>query len=775
MSRSVMKPLSVGASLPESLSLLHRHLLVAEGQGAELAKKLGVSGDELGAELMDSSRSEALVARVCRLESLLHTLRLSVFRIETARELNSSHTARLQEQLAALQEQSEEEQRSSQREAMRLRDQLQQEREEAHTLRDQLHVSHCSQMDVAVAADELKKVKVQLSLKLHQMKKELVQETAARLEAEQSHDALLQRVKEMEQEVEREKEKVKLLQEDCHTLNVERQEVRAELEEKTELVQSLKEECEQLRQQLEKKDILASDLCAELKCVRIMLQKQQQENSTLLRGREELRAATDKVQALNDQLEVQCSDLSSALRSLTEEKARLQASLKLEQERTAQHLKDMDLQLDKAKRNMQCEVQETLAERCLLNKQLETLRADHTKLQESSAAALDSAVSHQELLERTIRRLRGELSNTIKDAETMQKEREKVSAELDCVRTNYQRLQEQLKQVEEELQVKECQMCVLRSETEYVQRENLSLKDQLHNTHTKNTETLQTELIDKLDELHTLGRQREAELHKAKQEINQLTKQVDELRRTKRHGRKSAQREVCVLKKALDGVSCRPCDLSPTNWELREKMRELENLVSNQNARIKAQKVPLKQRNKTELNNSARSQSLDQMRNGITSLQAELLDLSSSQQEELHAERRITHILQEKCQMLEECVVKLKEERDEAERKMKEVSLTSQQISENLQEAHSWFRSKFDSLESRLEQNRARIQERTGDFRGDGIETSPSPVQDPGEVVCVAEPELERWAFTLQRWETKKELDRMANGYKAAARTHSLT
>lgn len=43
---------------------------------------------------------------------------------------------------------------------------------------------------------------------------------------------------------------MKLLQEDCHTLNVERQEVRAELEEKTELVQSLKEECEQLRQQL---------------------------------------------------------------------------------------------------------------------------------------------------------------------------------------------------------------------------------------------------------------------------------------------------------------------------------------------------------------------------------------------------------------------------------------------------------------------------------------------------------------------------------------------
>ncbi|XP_053095558.1 coiled-coil domain-containing protein 150 isoform X1 [Pangasianodon hypophthalmus] len=764
MSRSVMKPLSVGASLPESLSLLHRRLLVAEGQGAELAKKLGVSGDELGAEFTDSSRSEALVARVCRLESLLHTLRLSVFRIETERELNSSHTARLQEQLAALQEQCEEEQRSSQREVMRLRDQLQQEREEAqreaHTLREQLHVSHCSQMDVAIAADELKKVKVQLSRKLHQMKEELAQETAARLEAERSLDALLQRVKEMEGEVEREKEQVKLLQADCHALNVDGQEVRAELEEKAELIQSLQEECQQLRQQLEEKDILESDLCAELKSVKITLQKQQQENRTLLRGREETRAVTDKVQALNDQLEAQCSDLSSALRSVTEEKAQLQASLKVEQERAAQHLKDVDLRLDTAKRNMQCEVQEALAERRLLNKELETLRADHTKLQQSSAVALDAAVNHQELLERTIKRLRGELSKAIKEGETMQKEREEVCAELECVRTNYKSLQEQLKQVQEELQVKECQICVLRSEIEYVQRENLRLKDQLHNTHTKNSETLQTELGDKLDELHTL-RQREAELHKAKQEINQLTKQVHELRKAKHHGRKSAQREVCELKKALDDVSSRSCDLSRTNRELREKVRELENLVSNQNARIKAQKVQLKQRNKTELNDSARSRSLEQLRNDVASLQVELLDLSSSQQEELQAERRLTHTLQEKCEMLEECIVKLKEERDDAEWKMKEVSLESQQIFENLQEAHSWFRSKFDSLKSGLEHSRAPLQEQTGDFRGDGKETSPA--QDPSEVVCVAEPELERWASALQRWETKKELDRMAN------------
>ncbi|KAK3561255.1 hypothetical protein QTP86_030664 [Hemibagrus guttatus] len=891
MFRSVMKPLSAGASLPEPLSLLHRRIRVAEGQGAELAKKLGVSGDELGAEFMDSSQCEALVARVCRLESLFHAVRLNVFRIETARELTSSHTAHLQEQFTALQEQCKEEQRSSQREVMRLRDQLQQEREEAQkeaqTLREQLHSSYCSQalrlicwdsrissmqvsvldsynrsflhliqMDVAVAADELKKVKVQLSWKLHQLKEELVQETAARLEAEQSHDDLLQKVKETEGEVERAKEQVKLLQTDCHTLNVDGQEMRAELEEKAELIESLQEECQQLRQQIgEQHRIMGNGEFCKCSSVKITLQKQQQENSTLTRGREELRAATDKVQALNDQLETQCSDLSSALRSLTEEKAQLLASLKeswnlwnsmgmvcflpgwllisgttasarisaclvdisswmtahqlklnpsktellvipgdpspaqdlaislnnsmispsatarnlgTEQEHTAQLLKDVDLQLDTAKRNMQCEVQEALADRHKINKELETLKADHFKLQQSSAAALDAAVNHQELLERTIRRLRGELSNTIKEGETLQKEREEVCAELECVRTNYKSLQEQLKQVQEELKVKECQMCVLRSETEYFQRENLRLKDQLHNTHMKNAETLQTELGEKLDMLHTLRRQRETELHTAKQEINQLTKQVNELRRAKHHGRRSAQQE---LKKALDDVLSRSCDLSRSNQELREKVCELENLVSN---RIKAQAVQLKQRNKTELNNSARSQSLEQLRIDVASLQAELLDLSSSQQEELQAERHLTHTLQEKCAMLEECVVKLKQERYEAKRKMDEVSLESQQISENLQEAHSWFRSKFNSLKSGLEQSQVPLHEETGHFRNSDRNEA-SLEQDTCEVVCVAEPELERWATTLQRWENEKKQDRTANGCKAAARTHSLT
>ena len=41
---------------------------------------------------MPWQQSDSLVRRVCRMESLLHTLKLTVFHLETEREMNPSHT-----------------------------------------------------------------------------------------------------------------------------------------------------------------------------------------------------------------------------------------------------------------------------------------------------------------------------------------------------------------------------------------------------------------------------------------------------------------------------------------------------------------------------------------------------------------------------------------------------------------------------------------------------------------------------------------------------------
>lgn len=120
MSRSVIHPLSAGATAPEVLSLLHQRLLVAEEHAEALIRdmgSLGVSRDQLlepverdpiqrplsplkmrqalGEAVGEGvlwRQCDALVSRVCHLESLLQTLKLTTFRLETERELDPSHS-----------------------------------------------------------------------------------------------------------------------------------------------------------------------------------------------------------------------------------------------------------------------------------------------------------------------------------------------------------------------------------------------------------------------------------------------------------------------------------------------------------------------------------------------------------------------------------------------------------------------------------------------------------------------------------------------------------
>lgn len=88
---------------PEPLDLLHRRLLLAEEEAQEIIRGMGALGvtreDILGpAEKMGATQSpmkmqhDSLVSRMSRMESLLQTLKLTLFRLETERELDPSHS-----------------------------------------------------------------------------------------------------------------------------------------------------------------------------------------------------------------------------------------------------------------------------------------------------------------------------------------------------------------------------------------------------------------------------------------------------------------------------------------------------------------------------------------------------------------------------------------------------------------------------------------------------------------------------------------------------------
>ncbi|XP_029923804.1 coiled-coil domain-containing protein 150 isoform X3 [Myripristis murdjan] len=876
MSRPAIPHLSAGATTSEALSLLHQRLLVAEEQTEALIRdmsSLGVSREQLlgtvettnpshrlvtplrirealmreaGCESTLWRQCDSLVSRVCRMESLLQTLKLTTFRLQTERELDPSHTAGLKQQLAALQQESEEEQRASRREAMKLREQLEQacqERDEARTelqrLGEMLEVATAAKMDVALAAEELKVIKEQMNEKLMEMKEQMCQESACSFEAMKSHSELLLRVEEMEKAVEMERRQAQLVQSDHQALYVEVQTSRRRLQEEQDTGRRLQERCHQLQEQTEAKDSLVSELKAELK-------KQQTENSKLQKEGGELRTAADKVQALNNQLESQCSELSSALRLLTAENAKQQSehqtSLKAERSRVVKQLQEQDLLLEAARRNIQAELQVALSHKVSLQMELEKLKAEHAQLLQSSSIGQETAVTQKELLECTIERLRGELSTARRQEEAMRKERQGsknelclvvtklegeksaletqlseakregeslssalqrqeeenrrlmgkmaaidtqqqeqmlreltdnnnklayekgklqsrvdelqeeltalkradtaapqhkrdklselqawqgvcgsggsvVSQTLENILASHSRLQLGSQTLQEELGRPEQELLTLRRDRLQTQREIRKhqakvdkLQELLSSTHSKNNKALKSSrkaldtakvdnkrlaksleqavstsssLQSKLEQARDQHRLtitlREEELHKAQTKIGCLSKELDLLKHRASDDNLSSvralHREISELRKSYEDSSARSGDLSRANWELRQRVTELERIVSNQKARIREQKSRLKQQveNRATLDNSERVK-----------------------------------------QILEESVKKL-QEKEETNSKLQEARTESQQ-----------------ALQASSER----------------------------------EAEWERWASTIQRWETKRELARIAGGHK---------
>ncbi|KAJ8280512.1 hypothetical protein GJAV_G00055750 [Gymnothorax javanicus] len=977
MSRAAIQPLRIGASAPETLSIVQQHLLVAEEQTQSLIQDmefLGVPCEQpldppasvqdggqrpvspvriwpaaggLSGEAALWRNCEALVSRMCRLESIVHSLKLATFRLETERQLNLSNSARVSEQLSALQKESEEEQRVAQKELWQACQEREEALEEAQRLREELQVATAAKTDVALAAEELKVIKLQMAEKLIELKAQLSEEAELRLDAQRTQDALLQRVTEIEGVVEREREQVRALQTNCQTLQSERQEVRRVLQEEEERAGHLEKQCQELRDQADAKESIVSQLTEELKSAHLGLDRLQQENSRLQKNEDSLKTAARKVQVrrsplntppteLNVRLEGQCSELNAALRSLTVENTRLvsehQAELKAERRRVLQQLQEQDLILDAARCNIQAELQGALKERLLLQQDLETLQREHQQLQQSSRLALEEANAQKECVEsamqdkaRKLEEERNSLQAQLNEAESREaelqlelkklgelKRQEKKSCSLEkkyakvaeCLQKKeqelalaevsrddavqgYQALWDQMTSLQElhkremcqleELLQERCQdgervahtlqgmlasharlksssdalqaelgdreeeVIALREERVQIHQEVEKLQCQVeklqHDLITTDTEmeplrrALETVSLDNKQLAQTLERalltnkqlvgglsraqdqqesiqiqhqqllsQREVELRETREEVKWLADHLDsvkeQLKKERTGQRRASHRETNDLKKALEEATSRSGDLARANRELRDKVGELEKLVSSQKARIKDLRTQLKQYvdNRAVKAASLRMKEMEETLKGAESLkeeyerknneqsqliqqfQSELQHLASNQEGELETEREQRLMLQDKCQRMEENMRQLRWSRDEAEERLREASMESQQITENLLEAHSWFRSNFTSLKKKLEKTNKKEEPTTEKVTslGSAEERTPGTLPDcetenQGGPVTSGQ-NGERWITAMQRWETKRELAHISGRYGLADR-----
>ncbi|KAL7400677.1 hypothetical protein ABVT39_015965 [Epinephelus coioides] len=700
MSRSAIPPLSVGATAPEALSLLHQRLLMAEEEAEALIRDmgtLGVSRDQIlgSAQRMDATQRpvsplkvrrvtgdegalwrqcDALVSRVCRMESLLQTLKLTVFRLETERQLDPSHTAHLEQQLAALQQDSEEERQACRREVMKLREQLHQayqERDEALTevqrLEETVGAAAAAKMEVALAAEELKIVKLEMSQKLTEMQQQMRQESARSAEAMKSHSEFLQRVEEMERAVETERRQALMLRSDCQALRVEVRTGRQQLAEEEDRVRQLEERCQQLTEQTVMKDSLVSELRTELKA---------------------------------------------------------------ERSRAVHQLQQQDLQLETATRSIQTELQVALTDKVNLQLELQKLTGEHAQLLQSSSTARETASTQRELLERTIERLRGELSTARREEAAVRKDLQSLKNKLSLVVT---KLEGERSSLETQLTEAKQEAGSLSSALQRQQDENRRLMGKVSELEALQgvscpaggavSQTLENILASQTlqQELSTLKTHR----LQAQREIRKHQAEVEKLQRllTSTHAKNNRA-------KASDSAKV-------DNKRLAQSLEQA--VLTNSSLRSKLEQT----RDQYQAAITLRDEELREARTQISHLSEELGALKQQTRGDYESSMKTLH-----------------REISELKHTVKASAAGSGDLSKANQELHQ----RVSELERLVSKQKACIREHRSRLRQQHKSRDLQDNCQEDEVLHKHEAEWERWTSTIQRWEAKRELAHIAGG-----------
>ncbi|NWH18663.1 CC150 protein, partial [Grus americana] len=515
MARPTIIPTSVRATAPEAFMVLHLRMRVVEEQTSALVRDLealGVDGQSLDRFCSKTSETpasqpaispvqarvafvgentlwkncETLVNRMCRLESVVQTLKLNIFWLQTEKELNPKHAAQLEQRLNAIHKEHLQEIKMVQQEAMKLRQYLsdmkeaeEKAKEEVQRLSTALESTTASKMDVVIAAEELRNTNQKINCRLQELTEQLSQEISLRESLEESQVAVMRHVQDMETTVEAERKQVEILQQDCQELRKDVQLAQVRLQEEEKRTAQLEHQCKQLKAELDSRNCIISQLSEEAKNAQLSLSKQRKENLQLQSKMTALHETAEKVQVLNDHLSQQCSQLSTALQSVAMENAKLisdhQIMLKAEQEKTRK-LQEQDSLLNAAHANIIGELQSAQHERAQLQRELKALHTEHGKYRQKASLAEEAATTQRQLLECTVARLQGELEMALQERGSLLAEKEDLQQE---IRTTANEIIQERNKLEVEKTENELEMVSMKFTLQTLEEENKKLLDHL--------------------------------------------------------------------------------------------------------------------------------------------------------------------------------------------------------------------------------------------------------------------------------------------------------
>ncbi|KAB0380631.1 hypothetical protein FD755_008415 [Muntiacus reevesi] len=517
MSRPVLSPTHINATASETFTVLQQRMRIVEEQTSSLRDDLIMLdfGDKRGQletpkcleqpvsqnitgpiqnEIICSGKTnilwkncEFLVNRMCRLESLIQSLKMNIFRLQTEKDLNPQKTDFLKERLNTIQEEHSKDLRLLQLEVMNLRQQLRDVKEEEDKAQDEvqrltatLEIASETKKNAAIIEEELKTTKRKMNLKIQELRRQLSQEKHLRESLEKSGSALLLRIQEMESTVEVERKQVHILQENCIALRSSIQATQDLLAQEQQQKGALETASSQLKSDLVSRDDIISKLVEENKNIQMSFNKEHEGNAYLRSEIVSLHEASEKAQILNDQLTRKCSELSNMLQTVKMENTRIiadhQAILQEEQKMMTQTFQEQHLLLDAAHASIASELQTVQNEKTQLQVHLDHLILEHNQCIQKAEEAEKRATVQKELLESTIARLRADLEASVQEKKSLQEEKDRLQKE---VNKTEKEVAEEKCNLEKELSKSKVDINALTCNVQTLEEKNKQLTDKI--------------------------------------------------------------------------------------------------------------------------------------------------------------------------------------------------------------------------------------------------------------------------------------------------------
>nr|XP_054333065.1 coiled-coil domain-containing protein 150 isoform X16 [Pongo pygmaeus] len=644
VSRPVLSPTHINATASETFTVLQQRMRIVEEQTSSLRDDLIMLdfGEKRGyleapnhLEDLDSQKvispiqneaicagkrdilwknCEFLVNRMCRLESLIQSLKMNIFRLQTEKDLNPQKTAFLKDRLNAIQEEHSKDLKLLHLEVTNLRQQLRAVKEEEDKAQDEvqrltatLEIASQTKKNAAIIEEELKTTKRKMNLKIQELRRQLAQEKYLRESLEKSASAMLLKIQEMGSTVEVERKQVHILQQNCIALRDSIQSTQELLAQEQKKKEELEIATSQLKSDLTSRDDLISKLVEENKNVQISFNKEHEENAYLRSEIMSLHEASEKAQVLNDQLTKKCSELSCMLQTVTMEKARIiadhQAILQVEQKMMSQTFQEQNLLLDAAHASITNELQTVQNEKTQLQAHLDHLILEHNQCIQKAQDAEKRTTVQKELLESTIARLRGELEASMQEKKSLLEEKDRFQREVN--KTEKEIAQERCN-LEKELAKNKVDINTLTHNLQTLEEENKHLADQMASLElqqvTSDYHGLAQQKVEKVLGKITESKNKLAyEKGKLQIKVKQLEEQVQSFTDTglqNDHLRKMNKSLQTKYAQANSELSAKRVHLQPADAHLKEVKSILERSKEELSRTVKCRNAALKESQK---------------------------------------------------------------------------------------------------------------------------------------------------------------------------------